>query len=83
VFASLDACVEPVLAPDEAPAHPHHAARGGFVDRDGLPEPAPAPRFGRTHPAPPSAPVVRPSALTAWGFDDDEVAELVAAGVVT
>jgi alpha-methylacyl-CoA racemase len=83
VFASLDACVEPVLAPDEAPAHPHHVARGAFVDRDGLPEPAPAPRFGRTPPVPPSAPVLSPSTLTAWGFADDEVAELVAAGVVT
>ena len=83
VFERLDACVEPVLAPDEAPSHPHHVARAAFVDRDGLPEPAPAPRFGRTPPSPPPAPVVDPSSLTAWGFDDDEVAELVAAGVVT
>ena len=82
-FERFDACVEPVLAPDEAPAHPHHVARSTFVDRDGLPEPAPAPRFDRTPPTTPPSPVLTPSALTGWGFDDDEVAELVAAGIVT
>jgi crotonobetainyl-CoA:carnitine CoA-transferase CaiB-like acyl-CoA transferase len=30
VFAGCDACVEPVLAPDELERHPQHAARGLF-----------------------------------------------------
>lgn len=54
-----DACVAPVLSLREAPHHEHLVARGTFLDRDGHPEPAPAPRFSRTPPgvpAPPSAP---------------------------
>lgn len=45
VFAGSDACVAPVLRPDEAAADPHMAARG--VWREGL-APAPAPRFDGT-----------------------------------
>ncbi|WP_322050207.1 CaiB/BaiF CoA transferase family protein [Paraburkholderia bannensis] len=43
-----DACVTPVLDWEEAPAHPHHRARGAFVEVDGITQPAPAPRFSRT-----------------------------------
>ncbi|MEK8108382.1 CoA transferase [Micromonospora sp. M12] len=35
VFADLDACVAPVLAPGEAHEHPHNAARGTFVEVGG------------------------------------------------
>lgn len=48
VFAGTDACVAPVLALGEAPAHPHLAARGTFTEHDGLTQPAPAPRFSAT-----------------------------------
>jgi alpha-methylacyl-CoA racemase len=48
LFAGTDACVAPVLDMDEAPAHPHMAARGTFLNRDGVVQPAPAPRFSRT-----------------------------------
>ena len=48
VFAGTDACVTPVLAFGEAAAHPHLAARGTIVERDGLAQAAPAPRFSRT-----------------------------------
>jgi alpha-methylacyl-CoA racemase len=48
VFAPSDACVAPVLSMAEAPMHPHLAARGTYVQRDGRTEPAPAPRFDRT-----------------------------------
>jgi alpha-methylacyl-CoA racemase len=44
-FAGTDACVGPVLDLDEAPLHPHNAARETFVRRDGVTQPAPAPRF--------------------------------------
>ena len=40
-----DACVAPVLSMAEAPQHPHNAARGTFEVRDGIVQPAPAPRF--------------------------------------
>jgi alpha-methylacyl-CoA racemase len=32
----------------EAPKHPHNAARQIFVERHGVTQPAPAPRFSRT-----------------------------------
>ncbi|KOX30506.1 MULTISPECIES: CaiB/BaiF CoA transferase family protein [unclassified Streptomyces] len=48
VFEGSDACVAPVLSLDEAPSHPHLAARGTFAEHDGLVQPAPAPRFSAT-----------------------------------
>ena len=56
VFADTDACVTPVLTFGEAIDHPHLAARGDFLDIDGVPQPAPAPRFSRTAPDTPTAP---------------------------
>jgi alpha-methylacyl-CoA racemase len=43
-----DICFAPVLTMTEAPRHPHMAARGVFVERHGVTQPAPAPRFSRT-----------------------------------
>ncbi len=48
VFAGTDACVTPVLAFGEVAAHPHLAARATIVERDGVSQAAPAPRFSRT-----------------------------------
>ncbi len=48
LFAETDACVTPVLSMVEAPAHPHNRARGTFIDRNAIPQPAPAPRFSET-----------------------------------
>ena len=87
-FAGVDACVTPVLGLDEAAAHPHHRARGTFVDVPGVawPAPAPAPRFVGAVAAVPSAPP-EPGAdtrdvLTAAGYDAAEVAALLEAGAV-
>ncbi|HVK33727.1 MAG TPA: CaiB/BaiF CoA-transferase family protein [Burkholderiaceae bacterium] len=43
-----DACFAPVLSLAEAPHHPHHVARGAFVEVDGRTWPAPAPRLSRS-----------------------------------
>jgi alpha-methylacyl-CoA racemase len=48
VFAATDACVAPVLSFAEAAGHPQLADRGTLVTRDGVLQPAPAPRFSRT-----------------------------------
>ena len=48
MFEGTDACVAGVLALDEAPDHPHVRARDIFVDKDGVRQAAPAPRFSRT-----------------------------------
>ncbi|WP_456696269.1 CaiB/BaiF CoA transferase family protein [Aeromicrobium sp. P5_D10] len=74
VFAGTDACVAPVVPLAEAPQHPHLAARGTYVSRDGLTQPAPAPRFSRTQASvgrPPALPGAHTrEALTAWGISD-------------
>ncbi|MET8701661.1 CaiB/BaiF CoA-transferase family protein [Kitasatospora sp. NPDC004723] len=71
VFAGSDACVEPVLTIRQAHAHPHLAARGTYVEVDGVTQPAPAPRFSAT-PGALRRPPGRPGADTAevaadWG----------------
>ncbi len=48
LFDGTEACVAPVVPLADAPHHPHLAARGTFVERDGITQPAPAPRFSRT-----------------------------------
>jgi alpha-methylacyl-CoA racemase len=79
-----DACFAPVLSFDEAPLHAHARARGGFVDVDGVQQPAPAPRFGRTPAAlPAAAPTVgqhTTQVLAECGFSSSEVDALLACG---
>ena len=48
IMEGTDICFAPVLTMAEAPKHPHNAARGIFVTRHGVTQPAPAPRFSRT-----------------------------------
>jgi alpha-methylacyl-CoA racemase len=47
-FEGIDACVTPVLTPEEAPSHPHNVARESFATVEGVPQPMPSPRFSRT-----------------------------------
>jgi alpha-methylacyl-CoA racemase len=85
-FAGTEICFAPVLPMSEARTHPHNIAREMFVDVDGAPHPAPAPRFNRTPteiqgaPAKPGADT--DTALTEWGFEPTEVARLKSAGAV-
>ncbi len=48
ILDGTDACFAPVLPLDEAPLHPHMAAREAYVEHDGLVQSAPVPRFSRT-----------------------------------
>jgi alpha-methylacyl-CoA racemase len=43
-----EACATPVLPMGSAPQHEHNRARGTFIERAGITQPAPAPRFSRT-----------------------------------
>jgi len=84
--AGRDACIAPVLTMREAGAHPHLVARGTVVEVDGVPQPAPAPRFSAT-PAelmrPPTTPGQHTDELLAEaGFSESEVVALRDRGVV-
>lgn len=87
IMEGSDACFAPVLPISEAASHPHHRARGTFVEVDGIVQPAPAPRFSRTKPAPPSPPPPTGQgggqALADWGVPAPRIAELRAAGIVS
>ena len=48
IMEGTDICFAPILTMTEAPKHPHMAARKVFVERHGVTQPAPAPRFSRT-----------------------------------
>ena len=79
LFDGTDACVAPILPLKEAVEHPHIAAREIFVERDGLTQPAPAPRFSRTEPTLTTGPATAGQhtrgALTAWGIDPEPLIE--------
>lgn len=81
-----DTCFAPVLSMAEAPAHPQLKERSTFIEVDGLSQPAPAPRFGRSGTAVPTPPPVRGAHSTAiladWGFPEDAVRDLIASGAV-
>jgi alpha-methylacyl-CoA racemase len=85
-FAGSDACVAPVLSLTEAPDHPHHRVRGTFIEIDGVVQGAPAPRFDRSAPPPPTPPVPPGShtheILESLGFADPEIERLRADGTV-
>jgi alpha-methylacyl-CoA racemase len=86
LFAPLETCVAPVLTLDESLGHEHGTARSAFVPVDGVLQPAPAPRFGRT-PGQVAGPAARPGehtgqALLDWGFDAAQIAELRAANAI-
>jgi alpha-methylacyl-CoA racemase len=75
VFDGTDACVAPILPMSEAIGHPHLKERGTFVEKDGLVQPAPAPRFSRTEATLDRPPAPKPGAhtreaLQAWGIAD-------------
>ena len=82
-----DACFAPVLSMDEAPRHPHNAARGAFVEPDGVTQPAPAPRYSATPTAAPAMPDRRAidaaDVLARFGLPAERVAELTGSGLVS
>ena len=86
IFEGSDACFAPVLSMGEVAAYPHNAQRNAFVSREGVVQPAPAPRFSRTQPEmgrPPQEPGVDTDAVLAeFGFASGEIADLRKRGIV-
>ncbi|WP_372892832.1 CaiB/BaiF CoA transferase family protein [Rhodosalinus sp.] len=67
-FAGAEACVAPVLSPEEAAGDPHLAARGTWVRAGDTLQPAPAPRFDGAMPSLRAAPArgEHGAAIRAW-----------------
>ncbi|HEX7114549.1 MAG TPA: CaiB/BaiF CoA-transferase family protein [Steroidobacter sp.] len=86
ILEGTDACFSPVLSFSEAPQHPHHQARGTFLEIDGIVQPAPAPRFSRTKPALPTPPEPAGQSteqvLRDWGIDEARIERLRRDGVI-
>lgn len=86
LLEGTDACFAPVLSMEEAPQHPHNAARKSFVEVDGVVQPAPAPRFSRTPVTPPTPPQAvgadTPAVLLSWGVAKEKITTLSASGVL-
>jgi alpha-methylacyl-CoA racemase len=86
IMQDTDICFAPVLRMSEAIRHEHNRHRDSFVEVEGIPQPAPAPRFLGT-----PTKVQRPPArvgentdeiLADWGFSAGEIAALHRSGAV-
>jgi alpha-methylacyl-CoA racemase len=86
VFAGANACYAPVLSMAEVRHHPHHQARGTFIDDGEVWQPAPAPRFSRT-----KAEIHRGAAtigqhseeiLREFGFTENEITARLESGAI-
>ena len=86
ILEGTDACFAPVLGMDEAHRHRHNAARGTFVERDGIVQPNAAPRLDRTPTgircSPPTPGTGTRSVLADWGFEPAEIDDLAARGII-
>ena len=77
ILEGTDACFAPVLSFEECIKHPHNVARKTFLELEGVPQAAPAPRFSRTRPeiksvaSSPGQDIEK--ALLDWGFSRQEV----------
>jgi len=86
ILEGTDACFAPVLGMDEAHRHRHNAARGTFVERDGIVQPNAAPRLDRTPTgircSPPTPGTGTRSVLADWGFEPAEIDDFAARGII-
>jgi len=86
LLEGTDVCFGPVLDMAEAPKHAHNRARHVFIEVDGVPQPAPAPRFSRTVAevsSPPATPGQHSVAiLKDWKVAPELIAKLVDKKVV-
>ena len=87
VFAGVDACVSPVLGLEEADGHPHNIERHAFIERDGVANPAPAPRLSHTPGTLRHGPVLAgadtATALRDWGLPEEDIRRGMAEGFLS
>jgi alpha-methylacyl-CoA racemase len=86
IMEGTDVCFAPVLTFEEAITHPQNVLREAFIEVEGVFQPAPAPRFGRTV-AQIQCIAAQPGehtkeALLDWGLNPDEIGALEAAEAI-
>ena len=86
LMEGTDVCFAPVLSFVDAPTHPANVERNTYIEVDGLTQPAPAPRFGRTpsvvaHGAH-AAGEDTDKVLAAMGFAEQEIGNLREKGAI-
>ena len=86
VLRGSDACYAPVLTMSEATNDEHIRARRTIIERGGVAQPAPAPRFSRTAPEverdAPWPGQHTDEALADWGIAAGDIAKLRANGAI-
>jgi alpha-methylacyl-CoA racemase len=86
ILRGSDACYAPVVTMSEAAEDEHIKARQTIIERNGVQQPAPAPRFSRTAPEverdAPWPGQHTDEALRDWGVDASEVTKLREAGAI-
>jgi alpha-methylacyl-CoA racemase len=86
ILRGSDACYAPVLTMSEAANDPHIKARQTIISRNGVEQPAPAPRFSRTAPEvqrdAPWPGQHTDDALGDWGVDGSEIEKLRESGAI-
>jgi alpha-methylacyl-CoA racemase len=86
LMEGTDICFAPVLDMNEATQHAHNVARGSFVEREGVVQTAPAPRFSRTPGSIQGPPVAAGEntreVLASCGYQPDKIDALLQTGVV-
>jgi alpha-methylacyl-CoA racemase len=86
ILKGTDACYAPVLTMSEAAREEHIRARNTIIERNGVLQPAPAPRFSRTVPEverdAPWPGQQTDEALRDWGVADTDIAKLRETGAI-
>ncbi len=87
LLEGTDLCFAPVLTGPEASQHPHHVARGTFIEIDNILQNAPAPRFSESKPAVPNPPPLPGkdtlTVLAEAGYSAAEIEHFIASSVAT
>jgi alpha-methylacyl-CoA racemase len=85
IMLGTDICYAPILNFEEARSHPHNVERGAFVERNGIHQAAPAPRFSRTEPQLPKetgAPGADSREILANTYTASEIEALLSSGAI-
>lgn len=87
LMEGTDICFAPVLSMAEAPDHTHNRSRDLFVkDKNGVEQPAPAPRFRNAMTELPSPPPAKgqdnETALLDWGFSQQDIGSMLEGGML-